>query len=100
MNWMPGTDQNPKVYLMSDTVDGWNPVNSPVEVGSLSHYVQGFSTIPGGWFGISAINSNPGNLRFLEIQKKRYQVHVCPRSLGRVVVVGKPFELAKKGVSN
>ena len=30
------------------TVDDWNPVNSPVEVGSLSHYLQGFSTIPGG----------------------------------------------------
>ena len=28
------------------TVDGWNP--APVEVGSLSHYLQGFSTIPGG----------------------------------------------------
>ena len=26
-----------------------NPVNSPVEVGSLSHYLQGFSTMPGGW---------------------------------------------------
>ena len=36
-------------------------LRSPVEVGSLSHYLQGFSTIPGAskrWlFGISAINS-------------------------------------------
>ena len=31
------------------TVDGWNP--APVEVGSLSHYLQGFSTIPGGCLG-------------------------------------------------
>ncbi len=28
-----------------------NPVNSPVEVGSLSRYLQGFSTIPGGCLG-------------------------------------------------
>ena len=28
-----------------------NPVNSPVEVGSLSHSLQGFSTIPGGCLG-------------------------------------------------
>ncbi len=43
----------------------WNPVNSPVEVGSLSHYLQGF--IHHGWlFGISAINSSTGfNPRFL-----------------------------------
>ena len=25
-----------------DTVDGWNSVNSPVEAGSLSYYLQGF----------------------------------------------------------
>ena len=29
------------------TVDGRNP--APVEVGSLSHYLQGFNNIPGGW---------------------------------------------------
>ena len=29
------------------TVDGRNPAS--VEVGSLSHYLQGFSTIPGGF---------------------------------------------------
>ena len=28
----------------NDTVDGRNLVNSPVEVGSLSHYLQGFYT--------------------------------------------------------
>ena len=33
-----------------------NPVNSPVEVGSLSHYLQGF-IYPKWLFGISAINS-------------------------------------------
>ena len=32
-----------------DTVDGQNP--APVEVGSLSHDFQGFSTIPGGCLG-------------------------------------------------
>ena len=31
------------------TVDGSEIRRSPVEVGSLSHYLQGFSTIPGGW---------------------------------------------------
>ena len=40
---------------MGHTVDGGNP--APVEVGSLSHYLQGFSTIPGGDRQISAINS-------------------------------------------
>ncbi len=29
-----------------DPVDGWNPVNSPVEVGSLSHYLRRVSYIP------------------------------------------------------
>jgi len=38
------------------TVDGRNPKPVEVEVGSLSHYLQGFSTIPGG-AGISSINS-------------------------------------------
>ena len=34
------------------TVDGRNPAPSaPVEVGSLSHYLQGFSTIPAGCLG-------------------------------------------------
>jgi len=31
-----------------NAVDGRSPVNSPVEVGNSSHYLQGFSTIPGG----------------------------------------------------
>ena len=42
--------------IQSDTVDGWNPANQLID--SLSHYLQGFSTIPvvvGN--GISAINS-------------------------------------------
>ena len=35
-----------------------NPANSPVEVGGLSHYLQGFdTTIPGGFFG-SRMSSN------------------------------------------
>ena len=38
-------------FVIVTTVDGWNPVNSPVEVGSLSQYLQGFSTIPGGCLG-------------------------------------------------
>ena len=32
--------------IWGDTVDGKNP--APVDVDSLSHYLQGFSTIPGG----------------------------------------------------
>ncbi len=35
----------PMILLMGP----WNPANSPVEVGSLSHYLYGFSTIPGGF---------------------------------------------------
>ena len=31
----------------TSTVDERNP--APVEVGRLSHYLQGFTTIPGGW---------------------------------------------------
>ena len=34
-----------------------NPVNSPVEVGSVSHYLQGFRTIPGGCLGF--LNHQP-----------------------------------------
>ena len=33
---------------MYTTVDGSEIRQAPVEVGSLSHYLQGFSTIPGG----------------------------------------------------
>ena len=33
------------------TVDGSEIRRSPVEVGSLSNYLQGFSTIPGGCLG-------------------------------------------------
>jgi len=32
-------------------LDGRDPVNSPVEVGCSSHYLPGFSTIPGGYCG-------------------------------------------------
>ena len=40
----------------STTVDGGrNPANSPVEVGSFSHYLQGFIHV--GWCRISCINS-------------------------------------------
>ena len=35
--------------IESNTVDGKNPAT--VEVGSLSHYLQGFSTVPGGCLG-------------------------------------------------
>ena len=35
----------------SHTVDGSEIRRSPVEVDSLSHYLQGFSTIPGGCLG-------------------------------------------------
>ena len=38
---------NHRASLGFDTVDGRNP--APVEVGSLPHYLQGFSTIPGGF---------------------------------------------------
>ena len=35
----------------STTVDGSEILRSPVEVGSLSHYLQGFTKIPGGCLG-------------------------------------------------
>ncbi len=56
--WTPHPHQNhqqnlePKLFLFArcSRTLAINPVNSPVEVvGSLSHYLQGFSTIPGGW---------------------------------------------------
>ena len=57
-----------------------NPVNSPVEVGSFSHYWQGFSTIPGG-AGISSINS-PHAMKEAtnsqHINKKSSQFHQIP----------------------
>ena len=52
-----------KLFLSSATVDGRNPVNSPVEVGSsLSHCLQIF--LHPRWCRISAIDS-----RTLEFQK-------------------------------
>ena len=47
--------QRKKTSMASNTVDGRNPAN-PVEVGSLSHYLQGFIH-PRWLFGISSINS-------------------------------------------
>ena len=44
-----GSEMQKKVHsLMSHTADGSEIRRSPVEVGILSHYLQGFSTIPGG----------------------------------------------------
>ena len=45
----PGYQQFLKIW--GTTVDGSEILRSPVEVGSLSHYLQGFSTIPGGCLG-------------------------------------------------
>ena len=42
-----------QIHDMNDAVAGWNP--APVEVGSLSHYLQGF--IHPSWCRISAINT-------------------------------------------
>ena len=43
-NWLPSRDWTYCWWF-------WNPVNSPVEVGSLSHLFTGFLYIPGGCFG-------------------------------------------------
>ena len=43
----PFTDSQ-TVDTTADTVDGSEIRRAPVEVGSLSHYLQGFITIPGG----------------------------------------------------
>ena len=37
----------PKLLVLNHTVDGRNPANQLIC--GLSHYLQGFSTIPGGW---------------------------------------------------
>ncbi len=50
--------------ILEGTVDGWNP--APVEVGSLSHYLQGFIH-PRSLFGISTINSMDHNDMFSDI---------------------------------
>ncbi len=42
---------------MYDTVDGSETLLSPVDVGSCAHYLQGFSTIPGGSPDFWTINS-------------------------------------------
>ena len=59
----PSSGCNSKVWVVSDvkiptTVDWWfrNSVQSPVEVGSLSHYLYGFY-IPGGCLTIKSIMS-------------------------------------------
>ena len=45
-SWVLSMDQTQEVSQQLPTVDGWNP--APVEVGSLSHYLQGFIHPPGG----------------------------------------------------
>jgi len=49
------TYTNHQIINMSHTVDGQTP--APVEVGSLSQYLQGFIHPPRWLFGISSINS-------------------------------------------
>ena len=40
-----GSNFRPKIQVFMNTVDGSEILRSPVEVGSFSHYLQGFSTI-------------------------------------------------------
>ena len=40
-----------KRLMMVDTVDGRNPAKQLILIGSLSHYLQGLSTISGGCLG-------------------------------------------------
>ena len=47
------------------TVDGRTPANSPVEVGSVSRYLQGF--IHPGWCRISSTNSSPSLFNYTSI---------------------------------
>ncbi len=51
-----------KSLFQSVTVDGWNPVNSQVEVGSFSHYLQGF--IHPRWCYIAGFQSSTVQLLF------------------------------------
>ena len=51
-NLCPPPQVDQVVRLYGGTVDGSEIRRPPVEVGSLSHYLQGFSTIPGGCLGL------------------------------------------------
>ena len=67
-----GPNHCPKeIMVPTSTVDGWNPVNSPVEVASLSHCFWGFSTIPGGCLGFQpstvVFESPSGHLKLARI---------------------------------
>ena len=46
-----GASGNDDTPFNEHTVDGSEIRRSPVEVGSLSHHLQGFSTIPSGCLG-------------------------------------------------
>ena len=54
MRWWKGPSHR---HLWCSTVDGSEIRRSPVEVGSLSHHLQGFKNIPGGCLGLFSINS-------------------------------------------
>ena len=43
-----GNQKQPLNVFDSHTVDGSEIQGSPVDIGSLSHYLQGFGSIPGG----------------------------------------------------
>ena len=59
-----------------DTVDGWHPARTPIEVGSLSHYSQGSFYITGGWeWDFWTINSFSGSSFWLSITKLGGQIH-------------------------
>ena len=71
-----------KTFLKAAKIHGsygwWEKIRpSPVEVGSLSHNLQGFSTIPGGDRRISSINSILNQLMRGELCHHPKAIYVC-----------------------
>ena len=74
--WVAGHWDGSLKCLYYDTVDGSEIRRSPVEVGSLSHYLQGF--IHSRWCRINSINSIILNCSFYSIQGQSCSVFCMP----------------------
>ena len=66
-----------KLLDLSHTVDGWNPVNSPVEVGTLSHFFRVSYIVWSAGFQPSTVGTN-----ILHIYSKNSRLEVVESELG------------------
>ena len=63
-------------FFIGTTVDGSEMRRSPVEFGTVSHYLQGFSTIPGGCLGflpstmLPPLKIKTWNLKITKLKRK------------------------------